>query len=222
MLSHWPVSTYRDMFVQVLKLRCCLGKTVYVLVIRADPEVNAVVAHARRDHPTESLRLLAEDPRLTVPAPKRGTQSRTSSPARHHGHADGHWRFTARARCLTSRSWRPERPATVRVYALRNMDRLCARLYDPEIRARYSVGAVDAVPHPRIPVRTEEHLCGHLNRRGATRRTRKSKGRRLATGERADIALVVADAGWKYLSTGATPVAWTDAETALEGGNYGH
>ncbi len=39
----------------------------------------------------------------------------------------------------------------------------------------------------------------------------------LAAGERADIALVVADAGWKYLSTGAYAGSLDDAETALEG-----
>jgi cysteine synthase B len=36
-------------------------------------------------------------------------------------------------------------------------------------------------------------------------------------GERADIALVVADAGWKYLSTGAYAGSLEDAENALEG-----
>ena len=36
-------------------------------------------------------------------------------------------------------------------------------------------------------------------------------------GERADIAFVVADAGWKYLSTGAYAGSLDDAEDALEG-----
>jgi [CysO sulfur-carrier protein]-thiocarboxylate-dependent cysteine synthase len=35
--------------------------------------------------------------------------------------------------------------------------------------------------------------------------------------ERADIAFVVADAGWKYLSTGAYAGSLDDAEDALEG-----
>jgi cysteine synthase len=35
--------------------------------------------------------------------------------------------------------------------------------------------------------------------------------------ERADIAFVVADAGWKYLSTGAYAGSLEDAESALEG-----
>jgi [CysO sulfur-carrier protein]-thiocarboxylate-dependent cysteine synthase len=34
---------------------------------------------------------------------------------------------------------------------------------------------------------------------------------------RADIAFVVADAGWKYLSTGAYAGSLDDAEDALEG-----
>ena len=39
----------------------------------------------------------------------------------------------------------------------------------------------------------------------------------LHAGERADIAFVVADAGWKYLSTGAYAGSLDDAENALEG-----
>ena len=35
--------------------------------------------------------------------------------------------------------------------------------------------------------------------------------------ERADIAFVVADAGWKYLSTGAYAGSLEDAENVLEG-----
>ncbi len=35
--------------------------------------------------------------------------------------------------------------------------------------------------------------------------------------ERADIAFVVADAGWKYLSTGAYAGSVDEAEDALEG-----
>ena len=38
-----------------------------------------------------------------------------------------------------------------------------------------------------------------------------------AFGEQADIALVVCDAGWKYLSTGAYAGSLDDAEDALEG-----
>jgi hypothetical protein len=39
----------------------------------------------------------------------------------------------------------------------------------------------------------------------------------LNAGERADIAFVVADAGWRYLSTGAYAGSLDDAENALEG-----
>ena len=38
-----------------------------------------------------------------------------------------------------------------------------------------------------------------------------------AAGERADVAFVVADAGWKYLSTGAYDGTLEDAEEALDG-----
>ena len=36
-------------------------------------------------------------------------------------------------------------------------------------------------------------------------------------GQRADIALIVADAGWKYLSTGAYSGTLEEAEERLEG-----
>jgi cysteine synthase B len=39
----------------------------------------------------------------------------------------------------------------------------------------------------------------------------------VAAGERADIAFVVADAGWKYLSTGAYEGTLDDAEERLDG-----
>ena len=39
----------------------------------------------------------------------------------------------------------------------------------------------------------------------------------LSAGERADVAFVVADAGWKYLSTGAYTGTLDEAEDALEG-----
>jgi len=41
--------------------------------------------------------------------------------------------------------------------------------------------------------------------------------RAVEAGQRADIAFVVADAGWKYLSTGAYAGTVADAEAALEG-----
>jgi cysteine synthase B len=39
----------------------------------------------------------------------------------------------------------------------------------------------------------------------------------LKAGQQADVAFVVADAGWKYLSTGAYAGSLDDAEDALEG-----
>jgi cysteine synthase B len=38
-----------------------------------------------------------------------------------------------------------------------------------------------------------------------------------AAGESANIALLIADAGWKYLSTGAYGGTLADAESRLEG-----
>lgn len=104
------------------------------------------------------------------------------------------------------------------VYALRNMDEgFVPELYDPEIlTARYSVGAVDAVRRTRELVHTEGIFAGIST--GAVLHAALGVGAgALAAGERADIALVVADAGWKYLSTGAYAGSLDDAETALEG-----
>ena len=39
----------------------------------------------------------------------------------------------------------------------------------------------------------------------------------VAEGERADIAVLIADGGWKYLSTGAYSGTLDEAESALEG-----
>lgn len=88
------------------------------------------------------------------------------------------------------------------VYALRNMDEgFVPELYDPEIlTARYSVGAVDAVRRTRELVHTEGIFAGIST--GAVLHAALGVGAgALAAGERADIALVVADAGWKYRRT---------------------
>jgi len=42
-------------------------------------------------------------------------------------------------------------------------------------------------------------------------------GKAVDAGERADICVIVADGGWKYLSTGAYAGTLAEAESALEG-----
>jgi cysteine synthase B len=104
------------------------------------------------------------------------------------------------------------------VYALRNIDEgFIPELYDPDVlTTRYSVGSFDAVKRTRELVQVEGIFAGISTGAilhaalGMAAKARKS-------GERADIAFVVADAGWKYLSTGAYAGSLDDAEDALEG-----
>ena len=104
------------------------------------------------------------------------------------------------------------------VYALRNIDEgFVPELYDPDVlTTRYSVGAADAVRRTRELVDAEGIFAGIST--GAVLHAALGMGKKACTaGERADIAFVVADAGWKYLSTGAYAGSLEDAENALEG-----
>src|SRR5258707_2592427 len=104
------------------------------------------------------------------------------------------------------------------VYALRNIDEgFIPELYDPDVlTTRYSVGSFDAVKRTRELVSVEGIFAGISTGAilhaalGMAAKARKS-------GDLADIALVMADAGWKYLSTGAYAGSLDDAEDALEG-----
>jgi cysteine synthase len=104
------------------------------------------------------------------------------------------------------------------VYALRNIDEgFVPELYDPDVlTARYSVGSLDAVRRTRELVESEGIFAG-ISTGAVLHAALGLAGKSLAAGERADIAFVVADAGWKYLSTGAYAGSLDDAEEALEG-----
>lgn len=104
------------------------------------------------------------------------------------------------------------------VYALRNIDEgFIPELYDPEVlTTRYSVGSYDAVKRTRELVQREGIFAGIST--GAVLHAALAMGAKsLKEGRQADIAFVVADAGWKYLSTGAYAGSLDDAEDALEG-----
>ena len=104
------------------------------------------------------------------------------------------------------------------VYALRNIDEgFVPELYDPDVlTTRYSVGAADAVRRTRELVDSEGIFAGIST--GAALHAALGMGTKACkAGERADIAFVVADAGWKYLSMGAYAGSLDDAEKALEG-----
>jgi cysteine synthase B len=104
------------------------------------------------------------------------------------------------------------------VYALRNIDEgFIPELYDPEVlTTRYSVGSYDAVKRTRELVQREGIFAG-ISTGAVLHAALGMADKAVKAGEQADIAFVVADAGWKYLSTGAYAGSLDDAEDALEG-----
>jgi cysteine synthase B len=89
------------------------------------------------------------------------------------------------------------------VYGLRNLDEgFVPELYDPEVlNGRFSVGSHDALRRTRQLLETEGIFAGIST--GAILHAALSVAEKAAgTGDDADIAFIVADGGWKYLSTG--------------------
>ena len=104
------------------------------------------------------------------------------------------------------------------VYALRNIDEgFIPELYDPEVlTARFSVGSFDAIKRTRELVQVEGIFAG-ISTGAVLHAALGVAAKAVKANERADIAFVVADAGWKYLSTGAYAGSLDEAEDALEG-----
>lgn len=104
------------------------------------------------------------------------------------------------------------------VYALRNIDEgFVPELYDPTVlTTRFSVGSADAVRRTRELIDAEGIFAG-ISTGAVLHAALGMAAKAIKAGERADIAFVVADAGWKYLSTGAYSGTLDDAEEALEG-----
>jgi cysteine synthase len=104
------------------------------------------------------------------------------------------------------------------VYGLRNLDEgFVPELYDPSlIDARFSVGPRDAVRRTR-ELLEEEGVFAGISTGAILHAALAQAAKAVKAGERADIAFVVADGGWKYLSTGAYAGTIDEAEEALEG-----
>src|ERR1700739_1883962 len=104
------------------------------------------------------------------------------------------------------------------VYALRNIDEgFVPELYDPDVlTTRYSIGAADAVRRTRELVDSEGIFAG-ISTGAVVHAALGIAAKSVKAAERADIAFVVADAGWKYLSTGAYAGSVEEAVDALEG-----
>ncbi|MGN6600265.1 MAG: PLP-dependent cysteine synthase family protein [Actinomycetes bacterium] len=104
------------------------------------------------------------------------------------------------------------------VYGLRNLDEgFVPELYDESVLTRrFSVGPRDAVRRTRELLEQEGIFAGIST--GAILHAALGVARQaVAAGDRADIAFVVCDGGWKYLSTGAYEGDLDEAEEALDG-----
>ncbi|CAB4685296.1 unannotated protein [freshwater metagenome] len=104
------------------------------------------------------------------------------------------------------------------VYGLRNIDGgFIPELYDESvITRRFSVGSHDSVRRVRDLLDQEGIFAGLST--GAILHAALGIAREVVKrGESADIAFILCDAGWKYLSTGIYEGSLDDAEERLEG-----
>ncbi|TNY38338.1 PLP-dependent cysteine synthase family protein [Thermomonospora catenispora] len=104
------------------------------------------------------------------------------------------------------------------VYGLRNLDEgFVPELYDESVlTTRFSVGARDAL-HCTRQLLEQEGIFAGVSTGGALHAALAMARKAVKAGERADIVFIVADGGWKYLSTGAYEGTLEEAEARLEG-----
>ncbi|MCW2605812.1 MAG: cysteine synthase [Frankiales bacterium] len=104
------------------------------------------------------------------------------------------------------------------VYGLRNIDEgFIPELYDGSVlTTRFSVGPREALRRTRQLVE-EEGIFAGISTGAILHAALGEAMKAVKAGERADIAFVVCDGGWKYLSTGAYAGTLEEAESALEG-----
>jgi cysteine synthase B len=104
------------------------------------------------------------------------------------------------------------------VYGLRNIDEgFIPELYDPSVLdTRFSVGPEDALRRTRQLIE-EEGIFAGISTGAILHAALGQAAKAVKAGERADIAFIVADGGWKYLSTGAYSGTLEEATEKLEG-----
>ena len=104
------------------------------------------------------------------------------------------------------------------VYGLRNLDEgFVPELYDPTVlTTRFSVGPRDAVRRTR-ELLEEEGIFAGISTGAILHAALGIAARVVKDGGTVDIALIVCDGGWKYLSTGAYEGTLDDAEDSLDG-----
>jgi cysteine synthase len=98
------------------------------------------------------------------------------------------------------------------VYGLRNLDEgFVPELYDASVlTTRFSVSSADAVRRTRELLQQEGIFAG-VSTGAALHAALGVANKALRAGERADVVFVVADGGWKYLSTGIYTAESTEA-----------
>ncbi|HTW21519.1 MAG TPA: cysteine synthase [Mycobacteriales bacterium] len=104
------------------------------------------------------------------------------------------------------------------VYGLRNIDEgFVPELYDPDVLdSRFSVGPADALRRTRQLIE-EEGIFAGISTGAILHAALAQADRAVKAGERADIVFIVADGGWKYLSTGAYDGTIEQATEKIEG-----
>jgi cysteine synthase len=104
------------------------------------------------------------------------------------------------------------------VYGLRNIDEgFVPELYDASVLdTRFSVESYDALRRTRELVEQEGIFAG-ISTGAILHAALGQAAKAMKAGERADICFVVADGGWKYLSTGAYAGTLEEAAARLEG-----
>jgi len=102
------------------------------------------------------------------------------------------------------------------VYGLRNIEEgFVPELYDASyVTSRFSVGSRDAVRRVRELLEREGIFAG-LSSGVVVHAGLAQAARAVQAGESADIVLIIADGGWKYLSTGAYAGSLDDAELQI-------
>lgn len=104
------------------------------------------------------------------------------------------------------------------VYGLRNLDEgFIPELYDESLlTTRFSVGPRDAVRRTRELLELEGIFAG-VSTGAILHAALGIAAKAVAAKKSADIAFIVCDGGWKYLSTGVYEGSLDEAEDALEG-----
>ena len=104
------------------------------------------------------------------------------------------------------------------VYGLRNIDEgFVPELYDGSVlTSRFSVGPREALRRTRQLIE-EEGIFAGISTGAILHAAIGEAMKSVKAGTPADIAFIVCDGGWKYLSTGAYAGTLEEAEAALEG-----